>query len=338
MPARLGVLIFALALLAPAVVQLFGEQARVSSAEKRALAPAPAWPKARGEWGALPGGADRFLRDHFGLREPLATGWSLLKYGLRYTPGVAVGRKGWLYYPRYWNARYGRGGCGAQAEEVRAFAGRLERLAARAPVILAIAPDKETVYPEYLPGNPAQTCDLLPVLAKALEGGHVRTLDLLAPLLAWKAKEQVYFRTDSHWSDLGGWRIARVLLEGACPAGASCARLPEPVLSTRTTSGDLAGLIGLALVLTERYTAVDAPAPAERAGRTLYVVGDSFAKGVLRFLDADVSLARVAFSDHAEGRIDLRPLLAAKPDAILVVIVERYLYDREVMRAFAAGF
>ena len=116
MPARLGVLVFLLALLAPAAVQLSGEQARVSSAEKRVLALAPAWPKAWGEWGALPGDADRFLRDHFGLREPLATGWSVLKYGLRYTPGVAVGREGWLYYSRYWNARYGRGGCGPQAD------------------------------------------------------------------------------------------------------------------------------------------------------------------------------------------------------------------------------
>jgi hypothetical protein len=337
MALRLGILIFLLALLAPATVQVFSERAQISSAEKRSLAPPPVWPKAWSEWGALPGAADRFVRDHFGLREPLATGWSLLKYGLRYTPGVAVGRDGWLYYPRHWDTRYGGRDCGLLAEEVRAFAGRLERLAARAPLVLAIAPDKETVYPEYT-GMHGASCDLLPVLTSALEGKRgVRTLDLLTPLRAWKAKEQVYFRTDSHWNDVGGWRIARVLLEGTCPAGASCAALPEPVLSTRTYSGDLAGLLGLALVLTEQYTTVEVPAAPKTSERTLYVVGDSFAKSVVRFLEADTSLAKVTFRDHAEGRVDFNAILAAKPDALLIVIVERYLYDRDVMRSFAAG-
>src|SRR5215470_11576840 len=150
---RAAVLVFVLALIAPATVELFSGRAQVSSAEKRALAPPPAWPRAWSELSAFPGEADRFVRDHFGLREPLATGWSLLKYGLRYTPGVAVGRDGWLYYPRYWESRYGAAGCESSAEQVRAFAERLERLAARAPVVLAIAPDKETVYPENMPGS-----------------------------------------------------------------------------------------------------------------------------------------------------------------------------------------
>src|SRR5215470_15787032 len=137
---RAAVLVFVLALIAPATVELFSGRAQVSSAEKRALAPPPAWPRAWSELSAFPGDADRFVRDHFGMREPLATGWSLLKYALRYTPGVAVGRDGWLYYPRYWRSRYGEGGCGSLQEEVRSFAGRLERLSTRVPVTVAIAP------------------------------------------------------------------------------------------------------------------------------------------------------------------------------------------------------
>jgi hypothetical protein len=336
-------LIFLLALLTPAVVQLLSDRAAISIAEKRTLEPKPSLPRERGDWNAFPGKVDAFIRDHFGLREPLATGWGLLKYALRYTPRVAVGRDGWLYLPQYWGLKYGAGDCGALSGEVRSLAGRLDRFAALAarsgvPVLFAIAPDKETLYPEHMPQKPgAVRCDLQADLRSALDGKRVKTVDLRAPLEAGKAKERVYFKTDSHWSDVGGWRVARALLEASCVSRSPCARLPEPLLSTKIYSGDLAGLMGLAAVLTEQYQAVEV-ARAKRGTRTLVVVGDSFAETILRFLASDESVAEVNFRHHAEGRIDLRPIVASKPDAILIVIVERYLYDPRIARSLAAGF
>lgn len=338
---KAGALILFLALLVPAAVQIFSERAPISAAEKRALEPLPAWPGRLRDWSAFTSGLDRFARDHFGLREPLATGWGLLKYALRYTPRVAVGRDGWLYFPQYWGSKYGVAGCGALAAEVRSLAGRLDRFAARAArsgvtVLLAIAPDKETIYPEYMPeGLGAVGCDLY---AEFMDGvQQAKTADLRATLSAWKAKEQVYFRTDSHWSDVGGWHAARTLLEGGCPPGKACAKLPEPRLTTKILGGDLAGLIGLASVLTERYVAVEVP-EARHSGRRLVVVGDSFAKSIVRFLAYDESVGEAAFVDHAEGRVEFAPIVASKPDVILILIVERYLYDRELLRSLAAGF
>src|SRR5262249_27317551 len=147
-----------------------------------------------------------------------ATGWSLLKYELRYTPRVAVGREGWLFFPQYWDRKYGASDCRALAEEVRSLAGRLDRLAAHASahgvtILAAIAPDKETVYPEYMPQPVAVRCDLYAELWAALGGKRMRTADLRGALEASKAKEQVYFRTDSHWNPVGGWLAARTLLE-----------------------------------------------------------------------------------------------------------------------------
>jgi alginate O-acetyltransferase complex protein AlgJ len=336
-----GALIFFLALLAPATVQLFSERAAISAAEKRALEPLPARPARLRDWRTFPSDLDRFVRDHFGLREPLAAGWGLFRYAFRYTPRVAVGREGWLYFPQYWSAKYGVSGCGPLSEEVRALAGRLDRFAARAAssgvtVLLAIAPDKETVYPEYMPADSgAVGCDLYPNLMGAIR--RTKSVDLRAALGAWKAQERVYFRTDSHWNDIGGWRAARLLLEGACAPGEVCPRLPEPRLTTKSLGGDLAGLIGLASVLTERYAAAEVP-DGKHAGRRLVVVGDSFAKSIVRFLAADESIGEAGFVDHAEGRIELAPILASKPDAILIVIVERYLYDRQFLRSFAAGY
>src|SRR5882672_1615463 len=336
-------LIFLLALLTPATVQLFSGGAEISIAEKRALEPMPALPGAGGDWSVFPGKLDRFLRDHFGLREPLATGWSLLKYALRYTPRVAIGREGWLYYPQYWKPKYGAPSCGPLSAALLAFAGRLERLAAYAaatgvPVVFAVAPDKETLYPEYLPKvqGPSSHCDLSEELRVALQGKrHLKTLDLHAPLQAGKAKERVYFKTDSHWNDVGGWRVARALLEGSCASRSACPKLPEPSLSMKTYSGDLAAFIGLGAVLTEQYVALEVP-EGKREGRRLHVVGDSFAQSLLHFLRADESVGEVSWWHYGTGAIDFRPMVAARPDAILIVVVERELYDRDLLRSFAA--
>src|SRR5262249_45767803 len=153
---RLAALILLGALFVPATLQPFSDREQISVSEKRVRAAMPTWPKRTSEWSTFPTDLDRYLRDHFGLRDPLATGWSLLKYELRYTPRVAVGREGWLFFPQYWDRKYGASDCRALAEEVRSLAGRLDRLAAHASahgvtILAAIAPDKETVYPEYMP-------------------------------------------------------------------------------------------------------------------------------------------------------------------------------------------
>jgi hypothetical protein len=226
-----------------------------------------------------------------------------------------------------------------------ALAGRLDRLAESAAargvqLVFAVAPDKEALYPEYLPEVPGRGshCDLLAELKAALAGvRHLRTVDLQAVLEAGKANEQVYLRTDSHWNDIGGWRVARALLEGSCTPGSACAKLPDPVLSTKTRSGDLAALIGLGSVLTEPDVAVDVP-ENKNPGRALYVVGDSFAQTLLRFLRADASVGAVSWWHYGSGRIEFGRLLEAEPDAILIVIVERALYDPELLRLLAAEY
>jgi alginate O-acetyltransferase complex protein AlgJ len=344
-PHKSAVLVFLLALLAPAAVQLVSPRVQLSVAEKRALDPLPALPTRPGEWSAFSGALDGFLRDHFGLREPLVTGWSLLKYALRYTPGVAVGREGWLYYPQFWRSKYGARTCGTLSAEAASLVARLDRLAASAaasgvPVLFAIAPDKETLYPEHMPTVPGPDvhCDLASEAGAALKRArHLKTVDLNAPLEALKSTEQVYFKTDSHWNDVGGWRVARALLAGTCAAASACAKLPEPSLATKTYSGDLAAFIGLGSVLTERYVSVSVP-ERKREGRRLYVIGDSFSQSILHFLRAEDSVADVRWWHYGAGRIDFRPLLEARPDALLIVLVERSLYDRELLRQLAAGY
>ncbi|MEN3931523.1 hypothetical protein WJT86_10690 [Microvirga sp. W0021] len=74
-----------------------------------------------------------------------------------------------------------------------------------------IGPDKEVIYPEYLPDwadlAPAQFSDILPaILPKDL------FIDLYKPLKETKAKYakaekplSIYYRTDTHWNSIGAW-------------------------------------------------------------------------------------------------------------------------------------
>jgi hypothetical protein len=365
---KFGALTLLLALLTPATVQLLSTGATISTAEKRVLEPMPAWPKRLGDWSYFSDRVDRFLRDHFGLREQLSAGWNRFKYAFRYNARVTIGRDGWLYYSQYWKSKYGASSCGRASGDARSFADRLDRLGAYAagrnvPVLFAVAPDKETIYPEYMPGRPKASghCDLYGELMLVLQGKrHVKVLDMRPALEAWKAKEQVYFKTDTHWSDIGLWRVSGILLENACPPGSVCPRLPKPSVSAGTFHGDLARLLGLAGASPEEYLRLDFPGVKHtrealkdrsaggrfnteqlvregHAGRTLYLIGDSFANITMRFLIADESVAKVIWSYHREGEIDFLPVFAAKPDALLIVIVERTLYDSRLLRSFAAA-
>lgn len=371
LPARtiraLCAIMFLLALLAPGTMQLLSASAAISGAEKRTLAPLPAWPKRWSDWNAFTESADAFLRDHFGLRAQLLTGWNLLKYVFRYDPRVAIGRDGWLYYSQYLPSRHAGAACERSLSDAAMLADRLDRLAAYAAVrdvqvLFAIAPDKETIYPEYAPARlrTPRHCDIYSHLMRSLEDKrHLKALDLRPKLNAWKTSEQVYFKTDTHWSDIGLWRVSGALLEAACPDKNPCSRLPRPSFSARTFSGDLVHLLGLVSVLTEDYVGVDVPAVNyrrevmndrfgggrlstehlirdEHPGRTLHVIGDSFGKQALRYLIVDQSVARASWSFHRDGGIDFQSIVAAKPDAILIVIAERELYRATLLRSLAA--
>jgi len=361
---------FLLALLVPAATQLLSGDTRISGAEKRALEPMPVWPKSWSDWVSFPKRADRFLQDHFGLRPRLLVGWKLLQYEFRYSadPFVAIGQDGWLYYSQYWKEKFHTSGCDTSLPDLRVFADHMDRLTAYAamrhvPVLFAIAPDKEAIYPEYLPEgmNAGGGCDLFVELMPMLERErNVRAPDLRAMFKARKAGEQVYFRTDSHWNDVGSWHVSRVLLDGVCAGAGTCAKLPTPSFSTKTFSGDLLGLIGLGSVFDEKYVSVDVPAlkygreviddhpwggsfnterlvKEAKAGRTLQVIGDSFGKELLPVLIADESVSTVIWSYHRDGLVDWPRIVAAKPSAILIVMVERSLYNRHLLQSFASN-
>ncbi len=118
-----------------------------------------------------------------------------------------------------------------------------------------VGPDKESIYPEYLPtwARPAATTATDALIAGT---GTDRYIDLRASLMAAKAThpEALYYKTDTHWNELGA---GAAFLAFARSAGRSAPELRWPMDAGRVTGmasrkgGDLSGFLRIQGRLTE---------------------------------------------------------------------------------------
>ena len=94
---------------------------------------------------------------------------------------------------------------GDQLEAIRAAQTETAQMVrdAGAEYILMVCPDKHTVYPEYLPEamRSARGESRLDQAMKALE--DIRVADARQALIGAKDQGILYYRTDTHWNELG---------------------------------------------------------------------------------------------------------------------------------------
>jgi len=140
--------------------------------------------------------------------------WMLYPLGISITPEqVVIGREGW----RYLGDRYERTRSVSRRSQIPADIEIGQRIGAATEMWerwlagkgvrlfkIMLAPNKETIYPEYLP---EWAKAVPPTATDALIAGvdPSRYIDLRRPLLAAKAmhKEALYYKTDSHWNTIG---------------------------------------------------------------------------------------------------------------------------------------
>ncbi|MEO5701075.1 MAG: hypothetical protein ABIS17_03110 [Casimicrobiaceae bacterium] len=196
------------------------------------------------------GGRDRLIAYH---HLALAVG-----LGVAPVPKVMIGRNGWLFFKGEDQRaidRDFRGVVPYPADEGVRIAAELQRrhdlLAARGiPYVVLVAPDKATIYPEYLPRwvKRAPHTRLDRLFAALADHPELHVIDPRAKLRAAKPGGQVYYRTDSHWN-YGGTTIAYDLLMSAVrsvvPRVPHVPAEPAPYEPGDTYSGDLANLLGL---------------------------------------------------------------------------------------------
>lgn len=227
MRARLGILLFLACLWLP----LLGTLAGVTSGtdENRALAD---WPPL----GKLsPERFESAFKDRFLARDALLRGNAWLSVHLfRTSPSekAILGREGWIFYAQFQTLENLRGLVPFSQAELSAWRelllARRDYLARRdIPYVLLICPDKHEIYPEYLP--PGYEARLGPTRRAQLVAYLKATTDLLVadPTETLRAHKDgpspLYFPTDTHWNDRGGYYAAAEVLRlaGTQPPPAS---------------------------------------------------------------------------------------------------------------------
>ncbi|MBW4576924.1 MAG: hypothetical protein KME08_16750 [Aphanothece sp. CMT-3BRIN-NPC111] len=161
----------------------------------------------------------QYYNDRFAFRRLLIKGYSVPKVlwmGESSSPKVIVGKEGWLFLRTdgsYNEMDYYRSTNPYTPEQLanwqRTLEERNNRLSSQGiRYLLVIAPNKTTIYPEFLPksiNRVRQESRLDQLIAYLRANSNVEILDLRDSLRSAKAKELVYARRDTHWNDLGAF-------------------------------------------------------------------------------------------------------------------------------------
>lgn len=307
---------------------------------------------------ALPATVEAFVTDRVAFRDRLLWCHALVRthwLGASTTPRVWLGRDGWLFYNHHADPEYLKAGdpaLPARADQwAAALSNRRAWLAARGVRFLAVAvPDKQTVYPEFVPpaGRRRGPSPLDEMIARCRRDPELTVLDLREPLRAAKTAGDVYLRTDTHWNDRGAYAGYAATVRALAEWYPSLTPIDCDVTdSADRLSGDLAWLAGQGGRLTETPPVLVRPRPratlttevpdykrestfahvvpqvwsgGDPAGPRVVLMGDSFANDLYADLLAQhcPRLVRVgAYEPHPE-LIDRE-----QPDVVVWVFVER---------------
>jgi alginate O-acetyltransferase complex protein AlgJ len=365
------IVVFLVAICLPMADALFElDPTRLS--EKRRLAPPPVSRLSQPIEVSYTGAFESWWNDSFGFRRSLVVGYSraLLALGVSSTPSVIIGRSGWLFFAGDEALASYRAVRPFTKPELTGWQERMEQrrdwLAQRGiRFLVVIAPNKETIYPEYMPArlNRVGEATRLDQLVRHMQTRSiVAIVDPREALRSAKASGVVYFRTDTHWNDAGAWVLHREIL----------ARLrrwypelePGPavplVRMSSSWSGDLATMLGLEGQLREERVLLEPP----RASRTVdpgprppdpqrrlsaaerpitsplrvVMFHDSFGVSLQPLLAE--SFSRIVFSSGPTNwRLNFDPALVERerPTVVIQEIAERFAVGSAGVRGDAAG-
>lgn len=309
-------------------------------------------------------GFEKYYGDSFGMRDALIQ-WNnklrLLLFSESPISGVRLGREGWLFYGAEWELE--------EYENVMPYtAGELERIRKiqddrrlwlerrGIKLFILVAPDKETIYSEYLPPGLhriGRESRLDQVGNYFRSGSEIEFVDPRAPLFQAKAARRLYHRTDTHWNDYGAFVGCAALMDRIArhfPAVHKPSIDDYTVSVARGKGGDLADLLSMGDVIKEeRITlnpkfaprAVDGtrpyPDPVDTSvypGRAMVVkeTNDPRLPKALIFRDSFATPLIPFLAEHFRSSVfiwtfDFLPELIEreKPDVVIFECVERYI-------------
>ncbi|VTR98361.1 alginate O-acetyltransferase AlgX-related protein [Tuwongella immobilis] len=260
---RVAIMGFVAILPIPGLWAILGSHSEILEPEGRPAAAAPRIPRSLPEWKRYPSQFEAFFNDHLGGRTQLIHWRNRLNrdwFGTSPTDRVQMGRDGWLYLhePTVFDAPTNLpvselpNQLTRWASPIREQATALQ--ARRTPFLLVVAPEKQSIHPEFRPRRFQESVPFATVrstFAQQSQDPSITWVDVVSPLLeaVKSGAEPVYFRTDTHWNSVGGAIACRELIaamQQQCQQPVA-AMLPRSQLVERDDfypNPDLARMIG----------------------------------------------------------------------------------------------
>lgn len=198
------------------------------------------------------------LTHNYGGREILMqTGVAARRWGFggKQVGHVLLGHEGWLFYYGDRTANYLENVEVTKPERIAAWVEALKQeadfCAARgARYVVAIGPNKESIYPEYLPATVQRSSepnvlDLLIEATRDCENLHL--VDLRPQLRAAKSEYPTYYLCDTHWNGFGGLVATQVICQRLARwyPGVELHREDYQIVDGKMVGGDLFALLGM---------------------------------------------------------------------------------------------
>jgi hypothetical protein len=298
--------------------------------------------------------------DHFGLRSTLVKWYGMTRlFGFGQSPSASVikGQDGWFFYADDKAVEDYVSEDPLTSDALANWRSALVRarrwLAARhVAYVFLIAPDKHFMYADEMPpgivriGQMSRTDQFYGSLQ---DTGFI--LDVRPALIAERARERIYQKTDTHWNDRGAFVAYQSIVNAARVQRPD---IPAPWTRedfeavTRDVEGkDLAAMMGLKRVLREedlelvprrsRTAKVIEPAggkPTDEEGRLVtevpgstlpraVIFRDSFASALVPFLSEHFSRAVYLWQNDVDAQV----VEQEHPDIVIQEIVGRHLHN-----------
>lgn len=343
------------------IISCFSSHPAVSLQENRALAQFPKIHTVSKDLAKFPAGFEQFYNDRFPLRLPLITAKNFLAYKLfnsSANPLVNIGQHGWLFYNSYGILPAQLNTHPFTDRELQAW---VRDIQARKnfcdqhgiKFVLVLAPEKGTMYPEYLPTGwkrrpgTSRLEQLQTYLQRTTDVDFVDAKSLLS--FEKQQGHKIYHSNDTHWNQRSAFLVSQQILNHLHEVLPAVSPVPESdILEGHDNfTGDLAKMLGLQSVLQDESPSLvvrtppkataanthlsemgsDQPAfaaqlPNSNLPRAL-VLRDSFFTYLTAPLSEHFSYTEFQWTNHFQPEA----IVGVHPDVIINEIAERHLYE-----------
>lgn len=340
--------------------------------ENRPRAQFSGLPGNREEWRAFPGKFESFFGDQFTFRDDMVRWNNYLRVVcLKEMPNgnnaaavaasnagapVIQGREGWLFFTGdkvLEDYRCTRPFTEKELDHLQdVFEERQRWLAARGiEYLLYVAPNKHTIYSEYLPSHIKRVGSRSrfdQLLERLRERTTITLVDVRPALREAKRDHQLYYSSDTHWNELGAYVGYSAIMPHVAQKLKIAPALPLDAFHVDTSgtyTGDLAAMLGLIGIVREPLVTLKfKQPPASRVEQVAYsasyrpycmVDGDPQGPRAVIFHDSFMEYQKKFFQPHFSRAVFLWTrefppdvIEQERPDIVIEEIVERALHGK----------